>query len=218
MIAISVYEKLPENARKDVEQRVLVRIGAAHWSEAPKDGADALTFSDALGGDDDHPALRDELRSWWLERATTNELVARIERADKLSIELAVVLCAEACADLTKDPRVAECRRVRLAWVRGDATDEQRYDAMSAARTAASMAVSDARSAAVRDAALASVRDTVRDAAWDSAWVPWEDNFATPLRTLYPDPCEITVRCGLARWEEAVSEAHNALRRRRYGR
>ena len=224
MTALAVYESLPEGVRPELERRVLARVGADRWGDAPADASDALTLADALGGDDNHPALREELRAWWLERTTTNEILARIDAADERACELAIVLCAEACAHLTDDPRIAECRRVRLAWVRGEATDEQRAAAKNAAwaagKNAGKNAARDAAWAAARaatwnaamDAAWAAANAATRDAAWDAARDAAWDALATPLRTLYPDPCEITARCGLARWDVAVAEAHKALR------
>ena len=232
MSALAVYESLPEGVRPEIERRALARVGAAHWSDAPADASDALTLADALG-DDDHPALREELRTWWLERATTDEILARIDAADDPRVrELAIVLCAESCAHLTDDPRVAECRRVRLAWVRGEATDEQRDAACAVAWDAAS----DAAGAAASDTAGAAASDTAWDAAGAAEWAVAGDAagaaawaaagaaewdiardaavaaLATPLRTLYPDPCAIEAGVALANWDVAVAEAHRAFR------
>ena len=57
---------------------------------------------------------------------------------------------------LNADPRVLDCIEAREAWIRGEATDEQRAAASAAAWDAASAAAS----AAARDAASA--------AAWDA--------------------------------------------------
>lgn len=63
------------------------------------------------------------------------------------------------------DPRSRKAIEVKLAWLRGEATDEE----LAAARAAAWDAAWDAARAAARDAARAAAGDAAGDAAWDAA-------------------------------------------------
>jgi len=222
-----MLQKLTTDARATIEHRALALAGID--VDAPHNDAEPITLADVTGGDNAHPALREAVREWW-HSASADDVLCVIDAAPDLRArELAIVLCAEASAHLTDDPRVAECRRVRLAWVHGDATDAARAAAMAAARAAAKAAASATARAAARATARAAACTAARAAAWGAAWDPvldaaWDAAWttaraaamaalATLLRALYPDPYEITAWRGLARWDESVSVARAALRK-----
>lgn len=145
--------------------------------------------------------------------ASTVKVLAAIDAADdKRELELAILIFAEACAHLTTDPRVAECRKVRLSWVRGEADDEQRAAAMAAAMAAWDDADSRAARAvwsAATDDAWSAEWAALKAAEWNGvAWDAARDAIANPLRTLYPDPTRIDYRDALTRWDVAVAQAH----------
>lgn len=178
---------------------------------------------DATLSDDANAIVTAAVRKWW-QTAGTATIAAMIDAHGEPRVrELAVVLCAESVSHLTDDPRVEECRRVRLAWVRGEATDEQQDAAWAAARAAAlsptlrpwtevSAAVGSAVRAAAWAAAVAEADDAAgaaaRVAARAAAWAA----LASPLRTLFPDPTRLDWRDALTRWDVAVAEARAAIK------
>lgn len=126
MSAIELYKILFGKHRAVVAKR------AVAFAEYPADTA----FDDVIDHDD-HPALVEALRNWWHD-ADVDTIAHSIERyGDQRASEVAVLLCAESVSHMTDDPRAAECRRVRIAWVRGEATDKQRMEAFVAANSAA---------------------------------------------------------------------------------
>ena len=202
MSALDLYAALPTPARARVRVTALRLAHPGVSDECEWVGSDPATTPD-------HPALVVALREQWWLSATTVEVTGALDRAPDLRVrELAIVLCAECVAHLSDDPRVAECRRVRLAWVRGEATDEQRDAARDAAWAASWAAAGDAAWAAAGDAAWAAAWDAAWAAAWDASWAA----LAAPLRTLYPDPCRLDWRDALTRWDVAVDEARTAIK------
>lgn len=137
------------------------------------------------------------LRAWWHEDASVRRMLWWIDRHDERSLELAALLVAVRLAYRSTDPRVAECRRVRLAWARGEATREQRQDAMGAifGLTIDAWGDVDARSAA--RAATAVTWDAIAQEA-----EKWEGNTAGVLRENFEDPLRISADVVLSRWVE----------------
>jgi len=126
MTALELYKILPVKYSAVVAKRTVALAGY------PADTA----FDDVIDHDD-HPALVEALRDWWHD-ADAETIAHSIEQyGDQRAREVAVLLCAESVSRMTDDSRVAECRRVRLAWVRGEATDKQRMEAFVAANFAA---------------------------------------------------------------------------------
>lgn len=208
MTALSVYRKLSKTDRAEVRSAAL---RAAHPT---------LTRPPAWGDSDcsresDHPALVATLVKWW-QTQPTGVIVEHLDAAEVRAVELAIVLCAESVAYLNNELRVAECRRVRLSWVRGEASDKQRATARVAASAAASSLASNAAQKAACEAASSAASKAVRHAAWDAAWASGLNaaytTLGAPLRTLYPDPCHFDWRDALTRWDAAVAQAQAAMR------
>lgn len=95
------------------------------------------------------------VQDWWHSAPIDDVLRVVDNHADKRVRALAALLCAESVGHLTTDLRVAECRRVTLAWVRGTASDSELAVAVAAAW--------DAAKAAARDALAAPLRSLVQD-------------------------------------------------------
>lgn len=228
MSALAVYQSMSGPDRAAVRKRIL------QLAKLPAKGAlvDVLGIDsrmrDATLSDDANAIVTAAVREWW-QTAGTAAIAAIIDANGETRVrELAAVLCAESVSRLTDDPRVEECRRVRLAWVRGGATDEQ-WDAagdaasdaawvgaLSTAKAATWAAVSTEARDATEYAALAAAWDATRvtawDAAWGTAWAAARATLASPLRTLFPDPTRLDWRDALTRWDVAVAEARAAIK------
>lgn len=216
MSALDLYEQmLLGEEMKAVAQRAVVLAGH------PED----TDFDDVIDHED-HPALVEALREWWrgLASVTDVECVV-VDYGDERSCELAIVLCAESVAHLTRiDPCFAECRRVRLAWVSMEATDKERSAAIAASLraqdadvcaglAATRMSLCDAVDAAAWAAADAALRNLRRESeVWSSAYGAAMSALASLLRILYPDPTRLDWRDALTRWDIAVAEAQQLMK------
>jgi hypothetical protein len=134
--------------------------------------------------------LESALTNWW-QTASLRALVELLELCSDQSIELAALACAEAVADLSDDPRVTEARRVRIAWVRGEATDEQR-DAARAAVFGLSLELNPAAVAAYCAGA-----DTICAVAGQAGVT---ERVERRIRALFESPVRVDHRIAAARW------------------
>ena len=217
MSALDLYEQmLLGEEMKAVAQRAVVLAGH------PED----TDFDDVIDHED-HPALVEALREWWrgLASVTDVECVV-VDYGDERSCELAIVLCAESVAHLTRiDPCFAECRRVRLAWVSMEATDKERSAAIAASLraqdadvcaglAATRMSLCDAVDAAAWAAADAAIFRTLsrKSDEWNSVLGAAMSVLASLLRILYPDPTRLDWRDALTRWDIAVAEAQQLMK------
>jgi len=221
MTALDIYKKLTNYDQDAVAQRAVVLAGH------PEDTA----FGDVIDHED-HPALVEALREWWYV-ANADTITSLIDDCDEPRLrELAIILCAESVAHLTDDLRVAECRRMRLAWVSEEVTDDQRSEARDAARFAESGAANSPEMSAAWAAnsdhawtaawvvadlmadivAGAAAGTDAMDAAWMTTWLSEKTSIASPLRTLYPDPTRLDWRDALSRWGIAVAEAQRLMK------
>lgn len=131
--------------------------------------------------------------------------------------ELAILVCAYSVAHLHSDSRVANCLSVRLAWVRDEATPQDRNQALGAAEISCFCDLN----LVTRSVARASTCYTGLPVQWAAdyasrALAPSDDPVqlaeATALRArlvralkhLFPDQTNLNVPFALGRFEEAV--------------
>lgn len=218
MSALDLYEEmLFGEEMKAVAQRAVVLAGH------PED----TDFDDVIDHED-HPALVEALREWWLGLSSATDVECVVsDHGDERSCELAIVLCAESVANLRRlDPCFAECRRVRLAWVSMEAKDEERSAAIAASLhsqdaglcaglAATRMSLCDAVDAATWATADAAISKTMSRGSdkWKSAHGAAMSALTSPLRILYPDPTRLDWRDALSRWDIAVAEAQRLMKK-----
>lgn len=166
--------------------------------------------------------LSEAIRDHWWASASMTTIANIIDAEDDPRIkDLAILLCAEACASRCGDSRVEQCRRIRLAWVREETTEGTKgasmYLALEAARETAGEASWSARATSVGSvleaACCASHAVSDRDDADESdrSFDAAHSAIASPIRTLYPDPLRLDWKDALTRWEAAVAEARGLL-------
>jgi len=210
MSAIELYRTLPESRRLMISERVMVITGSRHDTDL-----------DDVIDHPDHPALIEAMR-WWWHMAVADDVFSVIDaRGHDQVQELAIVLCAESVAHLARHPCVAECRRVRFAWVQGKATDGERSKARIAANDEKWAGIRYSLNIEASEAAGAAASLTVAQAALSAASA--EDlevsrqhamlkRVAMALRTLFPDPCNMDHRDAITRWEIAVAQVQQPIK------
>lgn len=211
MTALEYMMTLPAGDRALVRRRTL-RLSGYKANVALEN---AITDPDA-------PALHEALREWW-QTASCQVVVSRIDNEGPARIrELAILVCAESVAHLAQDERVTECRLVRLAWARGEATTGQRKAAMAASIDAGERYAGYPTRKADRDAAWAASSGSVVAAVKDVVWALSYDDadawdklhaLAPALRELYPDPCALDFFSALSRYDAACEMARTAMSR-----
>lgn len=87
--------------------------------------------------EENHPALVKSISTWWWEQSSPRDVARFIDQegikyGQVKSQELAAVFCAAACSQYAEHRSVADCIRTRLAWIRGEASDEDRAAAKRA--------------------------------------------------------------------------------------
>lgn len=140
------------------------------------------------------PELDAAVATWW-HSASLRSLAETLARASDQAIELAALVCAEEVSHLSDDPRVAEARRVRLAWVRGEATDEQRREATRAVFRLSIELLPERNLAVV--AACNADTDLICNCA-ERAGV--EARVTHRIRELFESPLHLDYRIAVARW------------------
>lgn len=165
---------------QQVAVRLLVapRLGISPDEEAAVDALRAVS-----------PELEAAVRDWWQSASFEEVLWFLFQQDDRRVFEVACLLAAELNRDASSDPRVAECRAVRRAWVLGEATDDQRR----AARDSISSLVFGVDPNPAARAAWAVAFEPTRDALR-----PFGDEARAALFRCYPDPLRINPRAALA--------------------
>lgn len=220
MKALAVYQSLRGIDRINARKRILSLAGLKL----------NRSLTDVLGVDPDTAGaeLSDEadafvsaaIRDWWAQASLyqISKILdfggpARVNRER----EIAILLCAESVSSADDDQRTANCRRVRMQFVIGSASESEREQAIGAGGWAAYSC--GASNAALRSSAYAAVNITVYSAVADvetharlmanSAPVP--NILASAFRKLYPDPSRLDWRDALTRWDTTVSETRDAM-------
>jgi len=213
MSALELYKKLSQSDQSMVDSfvRNLANVSP------DTDIADIIDH-------DDHPALVEALRRWWESSWSKAVFLFALQKDDKVN-ELALLLIATSVAHLFDESVVNECCRVRLAWVRGEASDDDRFAAIEATRRASLERLGNAYSA-YSYAASAAYGLAVMPAAWDASLaVKAASKTMDPpaskqammclsacLWNLVPDLCAVSHRDALTRWSDSTTEVQKMIR------